>query len=374
MNDDVHNSVVRSGKNIPRNKGYVVLFHLVCWILVALPPIIFVPQNVPQDAVMYLVRLSMPVFMCIIFYINYLWLVPRYFVSHQTNVYLAVNVVVIIFFALCQQKSVDIMHLREAAVGVVPPSPEAEPPLLEIVFAFLMRNVFSFVLSAAVATMMQLALKWQTAENARRDLEIKKTEAELKNLRNQINPHFLLNTLNNIYALISFNQEKAQQAVLSLSSLLRQMLYGGQDNVVSLKDEATFIQNYVDLMRLRLSKNVKVDVDISISPQTEIFIAPFIIISLVENAFKHGVSLTKSSFISIKIHADAERIECEIKNSNHPKNSSDKSGHGIGLKQVAQRLDLAYKDKYEWSKGVDEQNDIYFSKILIYDTQLCNNR
>jgi len=374
MSDDVQNGVRQGGKAMPKKIGYVIFFHVVCWILVALPPIIFVPQNIPQDAVMYLVRLSMPVFMCIIFYVNYLWLVPRYFVEHKTNVYLAVNVVVIIFFAVCQQKSVDIMHLREMAAGLVRPEAEKEPPLLEIVFAFIIRNVFSFILSAAVATMMRLALKWQSAEDARRELEIKKTEAELKNLRNQINPHFLLNTLNNIYALISFNQEKAQQAVLSLSSLLREMLYGGQDNVVNLKDEVKFIENYVDLMRLRLSKNVRVDVDMNVSPQTDVFIAPFITISLVENAFKHGVSLTQPSFISIRIHADKMRIECEIKNSNHPKNSSDKSGHGIGLRQVAQRLDLAYKDKYEWSKGVDEQNDIYFSKIVIYDTQMCNNR
>lgn len=373
MNDDVQNEVGQGGKAMPKDAGYVMFFHAVCWILVALPSIIFVPQNIPQDAVMYLVRLSMPAFMCLIFYINYLWLVPRYFVEHKTNVYLAVNAVVIIFFAVCQQKSVDIMHARELAVGLAP-LPDYEPFFIEALFAFLIRNVFSFVLSAAVATMMRLALKWQSAEDARRELEIKKTEAELKNLRNQINPHFLLNTLNNIYALISFNQEKAQQAVLSLSSLLRQMLYGGQDNVVSLKDEVKFIENYVDLMRLRLNKNVKVDVDMDVAPQTDVFIAPFIIISLVENAFKHGVSLTQPSFISIKIHADRERIECEIKNSNHPKSSSDKSGHGIGLKQVAQRLDLAYKDKYEWSKGVNEQNDMYFSKIVIYDTQLCNNR
>ena len=102
--------------------------------------------------------------------------------------------------------------------------------------------------------------------------------------------------------------------------------------------------------------------------------APFIIISLVENAFKHGVSTTEPSFISISITAGDGKIVCEITNSNHPKSSSDKSGHGIGLEQVARRLDLAYAGRYEWRRGVDKQSNVYFSKIIIYDTDLCDNR
>ena len=102
--------------------------------------------------------------------------------------------------------------------------------------------------------------------------------------------------------------------------------------------------------------------------------APFIFISLVENAFKHGVSPTEPSFISISMVSDGDKIECEIKNSNHPKTSSDKSGHGIGLEQVARRLDLAYAGKYEWERGVDEDENTYYSIITIYDTELRDNR
>lgn len=140
-----------------------------------------------------------------------------------------------------------------------------------------------------------------------------KTEAELKNLRNQINPHFLLNTLNNIYALISFDQTKAQKAVLSLSALLRQMLYGTQKNAITLKEEADFITHYVDLMRIRTGENVNIKLNISIPPSNDIFIAPVILISLVENAFKHGISPTMASFISINLFSDGEKIEFEIK-------------------------------------------------------------
>lgn len=352
----------------------MVVFHVFCWIIVALPPVIFVPQHIQQDAVMYLMRLCFPLFMCIMFYINYLWLVPRYFIvqRHRKN-YIGVNLLVIVLFALCMQRVMDCMHAREIAAGWNPP-PHEHFNTLSMSLVFVVKNIFPLALSAAVATLLRLAMKWQMAETARKEMEIQKTEAELMNLRNQINPHFLLNTLNNIYALIAFDQDKAQKAVLSLSALLRQMLYGCQNNSVSLKNETEFISNYVDLMRIRMSKDVKVDVDISIPSDTDISIAPFILISLVENAFKHGVSLTKPSFVSIRIVSDGEKIECEIRNSNFPKNESDKSGHGIGLEQVAKRLDLAYRDRYEWIKGTDESNMIYYSKITIYDTELCDNR
>lgn len=357
-----------------KKSTYMVFFHLFCWIIVALPSVVFVPQRIQHDVVMYILRLCFPAFMCIIFYINYFWLVPRYIIlSRRMNIYILVNAIAIIAFAFCMQLVMDYIHLREMAAGWPPPSHEHFTKMSALV-TIILRNGFSFALSAAVATLLRLAMKWQNAESARRDMEIQKTEAELKNLRNQINPHFLLNTLNNIYALISFDQIKAQKAVLSLSALLRQMLYGTQKNALTLKEEAEFITHYVDLMRIRISENVKITLDISIPPKNDIYIAPVILISLVENAFKHGVSSTAQSFISIRLFSDGDKIECEIQNSNFPKSDTDKSGHGIGLKQVATRLNLAYKDKYEWVKGVDETKKVYFSKITIYDTKLCDNR
>lgn len=357
-----------------KKNTYMVFFHLFCWIIVALPSVVFVPQRIQHDTVVYMLRLCFPVFMCIIFYINYFWLVPHYIISsRRMNIYIIINIIAIIVFALSMQVVMDYIHVREMAAGWTPP-PHKNFTKMSALITMILRNGFSFALSAAVATLLRLAMKWQKAESARRDMEIQKTEAELKNLRNQINPHFLLNTLNNIYALISFDQAKAQKAVLSLSALLRQMLYGTQKNALPLKEEADFITHYVDLMRIRINENVKITLDISIPSQNDIYIAPVILISLVENAFKHGISSTAPSFISIRIFSDGEMIECEIRNSNFPKNDTDKSGHGIGLKQVAKRLDLAYKDKYQWIKGVDESNKVYYSKIIIYDTKLCDNR
>lgn len=347
---------------------------MVCWILVAVPTVIFVPQHLRNSGIMCLLRLCFPLFLALIFYINYLWLVPKYFVYGRWNMYICVNVLCILLFAFCTDRLMEITHNLELATGWGPPPRHKHVPEgIAVLFPFV-RNVFPFILSTALATSVRLALRWQTAENARKEMEIQKTEAELNNLRSQINPHFLLNTLNNIYALISFDQDKAQRAVLSLSALLRQMLYGGRNNSVSLKEETEFIKNYVDLMRIRLSKSVRIDFNISIPEDVEVRIAPLILISLVENAFKHGVSTTCPSFISINIASDGNKIECEIRNSNFPKADSDRSGHGIGLKQVAKRLDLAYAGKYVWERGTDEKKEVYYSKIIIYDTQMRDNR
>lgn len=148
--------------------------------------------------------------------------------------------------------------------------------------------------------------------------------------------------------------------------MLRQMLYGAKGHSVSLKDEMTFVENYIKLMRLRMSDNIKIDFKIDIAGHEDMQVAPFILISLVENAFKHGVSTTKPCFVSISVIACKKELIFEITNSNFPKTDSDKSGHGIGLEQVQKRLDLAYNGRYVWTKGVDETGNVYSSKIEIF--------
>lgn len=203
------------------------------------------------------------------------------------------------------------------------------------------------------------------------EAERQKTEAELKNLKNQLNPHFLLNTLNNIYALIAFNSDKAQEAVQELSKLLRHVLYDNQQTFVPLEKELDFIRNYVALMRIRLPQQVEVSVNLEADSGGALQIAPLIFISLIENAFKHGISPTADSFISISIfgHTDGT-VRCEILNSNHPKSGQDKSGSGVGLEQVSKRLELIYPGHYEWIKGISENGQVYSSILTIQTKSL----
>ncbi len=142
------------------------------------------------------------------------------------------------------------------------------------------------------------------------------------------------------------------------------MLYDNQQSEVDIKDEILFLENYINLMKIRLPQNVEVRFTKNIvNPNQKV--APLIIISLVENAFKHGVSPVDPSFIHIDISADTHLV-CAIENSNHPKTEKDRSGHGIGIQQVRQRLDLAYPHCYEWEKGVSEDGKTYRSCITIH--------
>lgn len=224
-------------------------------------------------------------------------------------------------------------------------------------FFFALHDVFNLGIAAGIAITIVLALRWQESERAR-------SEAELKNLRLQIKPHFLLNTLNNIYALVAFDSEKAQRSIYELSGLLRHILYDNQKQWVPIDEEVRFLEHYVHLMSIRLPENVDVRFTSHLTrPETPV--APMLFISLVENAFKHGISATLPSFVHINISADDHTIVCSISNSNFPKNATDHSGHGIGLHQVRQRLELIYPQRYEWLSGPNTNQTIYTSTITI---------
>ena len=126
-----------------------------------------------------------------------------------------------------------------------------------------------------------------------------------------------------------------------------------------------FIRNYIELMRIRLSANVRVETKIDVRPDSRTEIAPLIFISLIENAFKHGISPTEPSFIRIHFSESPGEIHCEITNSYHPKSVADKSGSGIGLEQVRKRLELTYPGRYAWQHGVSEDGKDYKSVLVI---------
>ena len=132
----------------------------------------------------------------------------------------------------------------------------------------MLRSCFTTIFSAGLAVAVRLSVQWKLADEKRKEAELGRTEAELQNLKNQISPHFLLNTLNNIYALTAINSEKAQEAILSLSRMLRYLLYENQNGTVALSKETDFLRTYIRLMQLRVAKDVDIRYDISI-PQNE---------------------------------------------------------------------------------------------------------
>lgn len=342
-----------------------IVIHVLCWGIVLFFPLFFYSPNDTTNVVLrrFVKSLGSPLSYMLLFYANYLVLIPKLLFKEKKNWYFAVNVVLV---AAAIWLMVGWWHL---ASQLLPPDEffgrhrGPRPPHWGMYFQNVIINVLIVGLSVAV----RMGQVWQHAEEMRREAEKAQAESELSNLRNQLNPHFLLNTLNNIYALISFNTDKAQTAVEDLSKLLRYVLYDNQQDRVPIYKEVEFMHNYIELMKIRVTDNVDITTDITVARDDTTPIAPLIFISLIENAFKHGISSHPGeSYIKIAIENTDKGIVCEIRNSNHPKRQNDKSGSGIGLTQVQRRLELNYPGQYEWVKGVTADGKEYYSKIVIY--------
>ena len=340
----------------PRRRGIETLIHIIVWgIVIGFPFLMMTRSGFNISLADYLRHgSSSTLSFFLVFYINYCLLIPCYLFEGRIRQYLLLNTLLIICIttgAHLWQEYTFQNHMRGDDDGQ-----HMGPPK----WIFILRDVSTMILTAGLSAAIKLSRRWAQMDAARREAEKSRTEAELKNLKNQLNPHFLLNTLNNIYALIAFNSDKAQEAVQELSKLLRHVLYDNQQTFVPLEKELDFIRNYVALMRIRLPQQVEVSVNLEVDSGGALQIAPLIFISLIENAFKHGISPTVDSFISISIfgHTDGT-VRCEILNSNHPKSGQDKSGSGVGLEQVSKRLELIYPGYYEWIKLGRPQNKAF---------------
>lgn len=331
--------------------------HIVSWLLIFGFPLVFMDRGSGFNLSQFLRHSCVPLCYFLIFYMNYLWLVPRFLFKDESRKYILGNLLLIFCVGVLLQLFLDKFN--------TPPPPDFVrrlPPR----WIFIVRDIGMMVFVAGLGAAIRTSLRWRQVEERLIEAERQKTEAELKNLKNQLNPHFLLNTLNNIYALIAFDTEKAQEAVQELSKLLRHVLYDNRETFVPLEKELDFVRNYVALMRIRLPREVEVSVHLEVETGSVLQIAPLLFISLIENAFKHGISPMASSFISISITGSTDgTVKCEILNSNHPKNEHDKSGSGVGLEQVSKRLELLYPGRYEWLKNVSENGQVYSSLLTI---------
>lgn len=339
----------------PPFKGMGSLIHIVAWgILIGLP-FFFTGRETQEVTVESYVRsIIVPISFMIVFYVNYFFLVKYFlYTKHGWKFFLS-NVILI-------ATAMILVHLL---MHLLPP-PEFHRPRpakeLQEVIGFFIVNAMLYALVAGLSVAIKMTSGWYQVESARRELEKSRAEAELQNLKSQLNPHFLFNTLNNIYSLIAFSPERAQEAVHDLSRLLRYVLYESSQQLVLLEKELDFIRNYVELMRIRLPENVELKTEISaVSPDAEI--APLLFISLIENAFKHGVSNNKSSYIHLDIHQTGDLVVCYLRNSYFPKDAEqDKSGSGIGISNLRKRLALLYPNRHIFSCGIE--GDSYYSML-----------
>ena len=196
------------------------------------------------------------------------------------------------------------------------------------------------------------------------ELEKEKISQELQYLRNQINPHFFMNTLNNIHSLVDIDPEKAKEVIVELSKLMRYILYDSNQNLITYEKEVNFLRQYVSLMSIRYSDSVKIDLDFP-DQMPGVMVPPLLLVNFVENAFKHGISYTSDCSIDISMRpSPSGGLEFDCSNKRHE--SQDNYG-GIGMENVRKRLSLLYGSQYVLE--IDRQPEDYHIHLEIPPTQ-----
>ena len=195
-------------------------------------------------------------------------------------------------------------------------------------------------------------------------LKTEKEKTELLHLQNQVNPHFFFNMLNNLYGWVGKDQKKAQELILKLSDMMRYSIYDGQKNFVTLEEEITYLENYIELHKMRYHKNINIQfsVDIDTNPRK---IVPLLFILLLENAFKHGVeNLGDTAYVIIKLTSNNTAITFEVENNFNPDEVTKEQG--IGLKNLKRRLELVYPKTHDLSFSIT--NAVYKTSLTLqYD-------
>ncbi len=291
----------------------------------------------------------------IIFYLNYLWLVPGYFLQNKKAKYaIIITGIIIINYFLSTYFIDNFIHIsaeeqriREAMLKIIEQNKESIPPMPPISAFKFFNHLLVSVLISGFALGLGVMEKLKENEEKQKELEKEKLNSELAFLKNQVSPHFFFNTLNNIYSLIGINTEEAQNAVLKLSKLMRYLLYESEQGESKLNDEINFMTHYIDLMKLRLSDKVKLSVSF---PETAIStsVPPLLFIPFIENAFKHGISYREHSFIDIQMTVSDNQISFQTRNSIGTSSQSGDGQHsGIGLENVKKRLNLLFPNAHD---------------------------
>lgn len=217
------------------------------------------------------------------------------------------------------------------------------------------------LLVVGINVAIKLLFKSMRDEEALKELEHQHLQSELQYLKYQINPHFFMNTLNNIHALVDIDTGKAKSTIVELSKLMRYVLYEASNKTILLSREVQFLENYVTLMSLRYPEKVSIEKNFPLEVP-EVQIPPLLFISFVENAFKHGVSYRKESFVHVVMQLE-EGNRLAFRCTNSTGTSSDEQHHGIGLENIRKRLRLLFGNDYTLS--ITEEDDKFDVLLII---------
>ena len=307
----------------------------------------------------------------IVFLVHNYLLFPQFFISKKRVLYFSLTLLLILlagffadfignFFNIFPNESMQMPPRGEMPPrGGMPPFGNENPmglnqPGPRSFHRLIIDNTLVSILVVGFNAAIKVTVIWQAEEQKNKELEKQKLQTELAFLKNQVSPHFFMNTLNNIHALVDINSEDAKESIIKLSKLMRYLLYDTEHGKTMLAKEIEFIKSYVDLMKLRFTDQVSVTLSF---PETipNIKIPPMLFTSLVENAFKHGVSYQNESFIEIIMNVDRKFLVFRIKNSKQDSNNGLNEKGGIGLENLRKRLDLIYSEKYSLKQNETEE-------------------
>jgi two-component system, LytTR family, sensor kinase len=230
-------------------------------------------------------------------------------------------------------------------------------------FIFFIKQFFMAVRYVLTAFLLQITVDFYEQKEKIKRIELEKTIAELNFLKAQVNPHFLFNTLNNLYALIIEKSDKSGECVLKLADILKYVLAEGKEDKVSLKNEILLLENYIELERLR-----KPDAEVSFTKECAVDncqITPLMLLPFVENAFKHGLNtVSKNGFIHLDIKTQQQLLTLSIENNIPPAgNTVAVESHGIGIENVKKRLELLYPNRYELT--IEKSTNSFLVKLQV---------
>lgn len=342
---------------IKNNKYFNVLVHALVWtVLFSLPYLLSSGQAFELDRIIEHSWIPLALY-AVIFYLNYFLLINGLLFKKKTVLYFVFNAMLIVFFIWLnfQLRAYFMIHNPKNMPK------EGGPPGS----FFMYIDTISMIIPIIFSITLKIYERWIKTEAEKKESENSRLESELQHLKYQLQPHFFFNSLNNIYSLVDISPEKAKETIHSLSTLMRYLLYEANTEKVSLLKEVEFMKRYIELMDLRTSEKTTVQVDFDIITVDQ-QIVPLLFISLVENAFKHGVSALNPSTIYIAMMLEPNKVIFETRNSNFKKGVTDKSGSGIGLQNIRKRLELLYPGKHSFI--IKESNSTFNARLEI-DTQ-----
>jgi len=367
-------------KDLQPEQVITIALHALFWLAisyfyfnVSYSRITFYDQNsIFQDSKYYDLQFLIPllvgnVFKALLFYGNTNFLILTFLKKKRYLDYVAY---LLGFIVMCYGLEIGTNYFLVELIPQTQPA-DAHPPAHFMRLTAMQPPLYLVVLVVSFGT--RFTQDWVQYEKEKRLLIEEKLKTELKFLKSQTNPHFLFNTLNNLYAsALSDGSERTAKGIAKLSNLLRYMLYESNVSVIALEKELNYIENYIELQKQRFSGKTKVpqiNVEVDIDHPQDYFIAPMLLISFVENAFKHGISKNQTPTIDIRLKVAQQWLKFEVTNTINPYSGEQpiKEASGLGLQNTQRRLELLYPDQHVLD--IIPGEDVFQVVLSLYLTQ-----